>query len=319
MQESTDLIRTKLRADGFQEREIFDIDRSFNWGNFSHAVGNLSLFSDHKIIELRFSSAKIEDAGRKALQSYLDEAAPDFVVLITSPKLDASTLNTKWFKKIEADAVLVQIWPINRDNLHDWLSRRLISEGIEAERDAIRLLSEKIEGNLLAAVQEIEKLKLLSNSEPGQVVKLDSKTVLQVVADSSKFSVYNLVDSALLGDATRAQKILSGLKSEGIFPLVILAAITRELRSLLPMVEKKSHGQNINAIMQSSHVWFNRKQAVGRALQKTTQQDIWQLLQHARLIDQSIKGMSKANPWDEISLLLLKLAGIKTASMTALI
>jgi DNA polymerase-3 subunit delta len=319
MQESADLIRTKLRSEGFQEREIFNIDRSFNWDNFSHAVGNLSLFSDRKIIEVRLNSAKLEDVSKKALQSYLDEAAPDFVILITSPKLDASTLNTKWFKKIEADSVLVQIWPINRDNLHDWLSRRLFSEGIEAERDAIRLLSEKIEGNLLAAVQEIEKLKLLSNSEPGQVVKLDSKTVLQVVADSSKFSVYNLVDSALLGDATRAQKILSGLKNEGIFPLVILAAITRELRSLLPMVEKKSHGQSINTIIQSSHVWFNRKKAVSHVLQKITQQDIWQLLQHARLIDQSIKGMSKANPWDEISLLLLKLAGIKIASMAALI
>ena len=163
---------------------------------------------------------------------------------------------------------------------------------------------------------EIEKLKLLANAEAGSLIKLDLKTVMQVVADSSRYNVYHLIDAALLGDSLRSQKMLSGLRNEGLFPLVILGAITRELRALLPMLEKKEQGRGLNSIIQSARVWFNRKQAVSKALKRMTVAMIWQLLDQARRIDQSIKGMSKANPWDELSLILLVLSGSKTASMT---
>jgi DNA polymerase-3 subunit delta len=132
---------------------------------------------------------------------------------------------------------------------------------------------------------------------------------MQVVADSSRYNVYQLIDAALLGDVSRAQKMLVGLKNEGIFPLIILAALCRELRTLLPMLEKKSEGQGVNAIIQSGRVWFNRKQAVTAALARLDTQSVWKLLDHSRLIDQSIKGLSRANPWIELSLLLLQLSG----------
>ena len=137
---------------------------------------------------------------------------------------------------------------------------------------------------------------------------------MQVVADSSRYSVYNLVDSTLSGELGRSQKILAGLRSEGLFPLVILNAFTREIRSLQPMVEKRQQGQGVNAIMQASRVWYNRKQPVGSALQRLTIDDIWQLLDHSKLIDQSIKGLSALNPWDEISRLMVKLGGKSIAT-----
>lgn len=316
MQEAADQARAHFRKQGFSERDIFSIDRNFDWQLFKQATGNLSLFSERKLLDLRLSG-KLEDDGKAALQEFIDDANPDFAVLLSGPRLEAATLKTKWFKALESGAVVVQIWPINKDGLPSWLEQRLLRAGIRAEPDALQLLIDRVEGNLLAAVQEIEKLKLLANSEDGGSIHLDARTVMQVVADSSRYTAFQLVDAALSGDTVRVEKILQGLRAEDVFPLVILGAITRELRSLLPMLEKKEAGQGVNAILQSHHVWFNRKQAVGAALNRLRSADIWAMLDHSRLIDQSIKGLSAANPWDELSLLLLRLAGTRVASARA--
>lgn len=316
MQEAADSIRVHFRKQGFDEREVFNVDKSFDWNAFHHATSNLSLFAEKKILELRFASAKLDDSAKKALHQYFQELRTDFILLISSPKFEAATLNTKWFKAIETHSALIQIWPVNRDGLASWLEKRLLQENIRADSTALQLLMDKVEGNLLAAMQEIEKLKLLAASDAKELISLDANTVMQVVADSSRYSVYNLVDSTLSGDLGRSQKILTGLRNEGLFPLVILNAFTRELRSLQPMVEKRQQGQGVNAIMQTSRVWYNRKQPVGSALQRLNSEDIWQLLEHSKLIDQSIKGLATLNPWDEISRLMVKLGG-KTIATTA--
>lgn len=311
MQEAADSIRSHFRDLGFADREVFSVDKSFEWDQFLHSANNLSLFAERKIFDLRFLSVKFEEAAKQALQQYIDNISPDNILLISSPKLEAATLNTQWFKRIEAESALVQIWPINRDGLASWLEHRLLNENIRADGAALQLLMDKVEGNLLAAMQEIEKLKLLSNANATETINLDANTVMQVVADSSRFSVYNLVDSALTGDLGRAEKILVGLRNEGIFPLVILNAFVREIRSLQPMIEKRQLGQGVNAIMQTARVWYNRKQAVGSAIQRLNTADTWRLLDHARLIDQGIKGMAMKNVWDELSLFMLTLGGQK--------
>ena len=312
MQEAADLIRSQYKENGYTEREILNVDKSFDWGQFFQSTGNLSLFAEKKIIELRLSTAKLEDAGKKAIQHYLSDLNPDYLILLSGPKLDAATLKTKWFSEIEKHGAFMQIWPIDRDNLTPWLEQRLLREGIHADTEAIHLLVDKVEGNLLAAMQEIEKLKLLTSGASENTIRLDAKTVMQVVADSSRYNAYQLVDAALLGDVSRTQKMLAGLKNEGLFPLIILAAICRELRALLPMLEKKRDGQGVNAIIQSARVWYNRKQAVAAALARLDTDSIWTLLDHSRLIDQSIKGLSKADPWIELSLLLMHLSGANT-------
>ncbi len=316
MQEAADSIRQHFRKLGFDEREVFNIDKSFDWNSFHHATNNLSLFAEKKILELRFATAKLDDTAKKALHQYFEDPKSDFILLVSSPRLEAATLNTKWFKAIESHSALVQIWPVNREGLAAWLEQRLLQENIRADAAALQLLMDKVEGNLLAAMQEIEKLKLLAGNETDELINLDANTVMQVVADSSRYSVYNLVDSTLSGELGRSQKILAGLRSEGLFPLVILNAFTREIRSLQPMVEKRQQGQGVNAIMQASRVWYNRKQPVGSALQRLTSDNIWQMLDHSKLIDQSIKGLSTLNPWDEISRLMVTLSG-KSIATTA--
>lgn len=314
MQEAADQIRQHFRGIGFEEREVFFADRGFDWQSLNNATANLSLFSTRKLIELRLGSAKLDDAGKAAIQHYLEHADPDLALLVTSPRLEAATLKTKWFKGFEDAGVFVQIWPIQRDGLRSWLEQRLLRAGIQAEPAAISVLMDKVEGNLLAAVQEIEKLKMQTPTTAGETLRLDANTVLQVVADSSRYNAYQLVDAALIGDAARAQKVLRGLRNEGIFPLLILGAITRELRSLLPMLQQKEEGKMVSGIVQSPQVFFNRKQIVSNALNRLSTDTVWQLLQHSRLVDQSIKGMANANPWDELSALLLTLSGVgKTA------
>ncbi|MBQ15065.1 MAG: DNA polymerase III subunit delta [Gammaproteobacteria bacterium] len=314
LQEAADQVRLHYRAQGYSEREILDIDKSFNWDVFSHAVSNLGLFSEQKLFDLRLNSAKVEDAGKSALQQYLANPNPDYKLLVSSPKLEPATFNSKWFKPIAAMAVVIQIWPVRPHEFTGWLRQRLRKEGITANPDALNLLADKVEGNLLAAQQEISKLKLLAKTEDENIT-LEINTVMQLVADSSRYSVYDLVDSALLGDSGKSLKILAVLRSEDTYPLIILGAITRVLRSLLPLLEKIQQGQTPNGVMQSSKIWFNRKAAVGNALGRVKATLVWELLEHARLIDQTIKGLSLADTWDELSLLILKLSGSKTASM----
>jgi DNA polymerase-3 subunit delta len=308
IEESASLARNWFKEAHFTEREIFDVERGFKWEQFNHAVNNLSLFSEKKIFDVRLQTSKLEKDSKEAVSAFLNINNPDLVLLIRSPKLESTQLNSKWFKSIISQVVIVQVWPVGRENLGSWLSNRLIKEGINPDKEALRLLTDKVEGNLLAAIQEIEKLKLLANKQ-GQPINLDADTAMQVIADSSRYTAYNLIDSALLGDSVRSMKILINLKAEGTYPLIILGAITRELRILLPLVEEKELGSGINGIIESNRVWFNRKKAVGSLLQRCTSQQLWKMLARSQKIDQAIKGASSSNPWDELNFLILELCG----------
>ncbi len=315
IQETTDQLRSYCRQQNFTERELYSVESNFDWQTLLQSSNSLSLFAEKKIIELRLKSNKLGDDGRKALQTYVEISSPDNVLIIVSPKLDSRTLNTKWFKAIESKGVLVQIWPIDVNRLPQWITARLRNNGIQADQQAIRLLADKVEGNLLAASQEIEKLKLLANNESGGEIQLDSKTVLQVVADSSRYNVFNLVDTALQGNAKRSLKIISGLRNEGTEPRMILGLICRELRSLVPMMVSMEKGLSIDAAMQSARVWNNRKAAVMQALKRLNTEAISRLLQQAKLIDHSVKGLATANPWIELDKLVLPLCGTEIEAL----
>ena len=314
LQEAADQVRHHFREQGFLEREVLTVDKSFNWDGFHALTSNLSLFAERKLIELRLTSSRLEEAGRKALLEYLEQPSPDIALLITSPRLDKGVASTKWFKQLENTGVVIQYWPLGRESLPNWLGARLIAAGIQADPDALQILVDKVEGNLLAAMQEIEKLKMLSDGGEGGPVRLDAKTVMQLVSDHSRYNVFQLVDAALSGDVPRSQKILSGLKSEGVFPLVLVNAFSRELHALLPMVQRKQSGQGVNQILQVFKVWFNRKAAVGSALNRLDEASIWRQIDHCHRIDLAIKGVASLDVWTELSQLLLDVAGKRVAS-----
>ena len=314
MLEAGDAIRSFLRKQGFEQRDLFHVDKNFDWNNFFQLTSSLSLFAEKRVIELRFASAKPDEEGKKALQHFIDNPSTDIAVMIIGPKLDKATTSTKWFANLMANALLVKVWPLKREELPNWLNTRLKAAGISASRDAVAMLADRIEGNLLAAVQDIERIKLAYADNNGTAKQLEASDIVDFVSDNSRLTSFDLIDATLLGETSRAQKILQGLRAEGVHPLPILATFTRELDSLLPMLAQKEQGQTSEVIMRNARVWSNRKTAVKSSLARLSKSEAWQLLHHARLIDGAIKGMNLANPWDELSLLSLRLSGASPTS-----
>lgn len=306
--ESADLIRSACRAAGSEERLVFHIDRSFDWGLVFEASNSLSLFAQQRLIELRIPGGKPGDDGAKALLAWLDSPPPDTTLLISLPRLDGSALRSKWAKALvdHSHSRFLQVWPIEAHQLPEWMRTRLAAAGLHATPDALELLSIRVEGNLLAAAQEIEKLKLFCAG--GQ---LDLETVQQAVADSARFDVFKLADAMLQGDARHALRILQGLRGEGVEAPVILWAISRELRSLFKIAHELEQGIPQDRVFASQRppVWDKRKPLISRALQRHPVRNWAMLLQHAQQADEQIKGQSSGSAWDTLALILVQAAG----------
>ena len=260
VQESCDQIRKFAQAQGFSEREVYTVHSGFDWNILLESSNSLSLFAEKKLIDLRLNSAKLDDAGKKALHAYLANPSEDNLLLISSPRVEKAATNTKWFKQIETEAYFIVIWPINSQNLAAWIRQRLKSHGLTADGQAIDILCQRTEGNLLATAQEIDKLSILADNK-----ELDASMVARAVADSARFNVFTLIDTAIAGNSARALNILYHLKAESEDPLKILNFICKEIRSLCKMALQLENGQSISAVMQSERVWRNKMGPVSTA------------------------------------------------------
>ncbi|MEL7400485.1 MAG: DNA polymerase III subunit delta [Pseudomonadota bacterium] len=304
VQESCDLIRASARKQGFTERVLYHGDKSFDWNTLLTEANSLSLFSERKILELRIENGKPGDAGSKALIEYANLPSEDNLLLIVTPKLDGNAQRSKWFKALDKVGATVQIWPINEHQLPHWLEQRLRNAGLNASRETVSLLAAQVEGNLLAAAQEVEKLKLLANE--GEVT---ADMVSGMVTDSARYDVFSLIDKALHGDARAAVKCLNGLRSEGTEAITVLWALTREIRTLSNMAHGLEQGKAFDWAAKQAGVWDKRKALVKNALRHLKQPQLQTLLRKANAIDKAIKGMRDADPWDELLDLTLNLSG----------
>ena len=303
--ESSKVARDYLRTAGFTQREVFFIDNSFDWTQFYNAADNLSLFSEKKILELRFSSAKFDERIKSALSENIKYQDPNVIFLLTSPRVEAQVLKTKWYTSIESTGLLVQIWPFKKDEFYAWLKTSLTRHNIKFTKEAVLVLAERVEGNLLAASQEIQKLSLLNDSDQDFIC--DEEVVLNSVKSNSQYSVYATVDSALEGASTRSQLMLHKLQAEGIPPLLIVNALVRELRALLPMLDLCAKGASISSAMETANVWRSRQKVIRPALTRLTPSRIWLLLEKAKIIDHAIKGINSRDPWTQLSFLFITL------------
>lgn len=309
--EACDLIRAAVRAQGPAERILFQAATGFDWSALTACVQHMSLFSERKLIELRLPTGKPGEAGAAALVHYAAQPASDTVLLVICPKLDAATQKSKWVSALDAAGVLVQIWPVEARQLPEWISRRLATRGLKADKEAIALLAERVEGNLLACAQDIEKLYLLHGD--GQV---DAAAVAEAVADNARFDVYALVDSALAGDAARSTRILDGLRAEGVEPVLVLWALAREVRALSRMAYDCSQGAAVDQVLASHRVWEKRKALVRAGLMRHKVR-VWQhLLLLAARIERISKGAHAGNAWDELLKLALGIGGVRLFSGT---
>ena len=307
-QEACDAIRAACRQQAFSERQVLSVESGFDWGQLLEAGANLSLFAERRLLELRIPSGKPGDKGAAALLHYLARPAEDTVLLISLPKLDGSTQKTKWAKALidGKDVQFLQVWPVDAAQLPQWIRQRLSQAGLAADQEAVELIAARVEGNLLAAAQEIEKLKLLA--EDGRVT---ADTVQAAVADSARYDVFGLIDAALQGHPEHSLRMLEGLRGEGIEAPVILWALARELRLLANIAQQYAQGVPLERAFSQARppVWDKRRPLVSKALQRHDVAGWQRLLMAAQLIDEQIKGQAEGDPWIGLSNLCLQLSG----------
>lgn len=312
--ECCDQIRQRARQQGFTERHVYHVDNSFDWSELLEAANALSLFAEKQMMELRMPNGKPGDAGRKALKEYMDHPSPDNLLLIITDRLDNATQKAKWFKTLEHEGIFIPVWPIEAHKLPEWIAQRLKQDGFSASRDALNLIAERVEGNLLAASQELEKLKLLAKEQ-----RIDEDTVQEAISDSARYDVFQLADAALSGNVKLCVRILGVLKGEGIEPPVVLWALAREVRLLSYMSRLKSRGISTEAAIEQSaktmgfapFILKRRRPVLEKNIQRHSERDFRKMLQMTGTIDRSIKGLDRNNPWDELLTLSLYLAGMK--------
>lgn len=303
LNQACDLIRQAAVRQGYTERQIYHVERGFDWQYLQQSSDNLSLFAQRKLLELRLGSSKPAAEGSTVLQHLASSPVDDTVVLVCGDKLDTAQQRSAWFTAIEAQGVVVQVWPVAAAQLPGWLQQRMQLRGLDADRDALQVLADKVEGNLLAADQEIEKLALLFGKG-----KLTVEQLRGAIADSSRFDIYSLADEALRGDAERTVRMVFGLQSEGTEPLLVLWALTREIRSLTQMAQAQANGQ-LDAAMARERVWDKRKPLVRAALQRGKAVQWQRLLKQCARLDRLAKGQGSGKIWNELLELALKVAG----------
>lgn len=308
--EACDAIRRMARKQGFTEREVFHVERGFDWGLVFQSANSLSLFAEKKILELRFNSAKPGDTGSKALCEYCQHLNADTLLIITMPKIDAAGQRSKWFKQLDQVGVLIQIWPVEINQLSGWIANRMRQRQLKPSPEAVKLLAEKVEGNLLAAAQEIDKLAI---NAPATV---DIDDILQAVDDAAKFDVFKLVDAILQANFSRIMHILHGLKATGEEPIYILWALTREIRNMTSMAYAKNQGEALGVVFKKHGVWDKRVPMVKAALARFNEKQWAGFLQQAVKVDQVIKGVKAGNIWDELLDLSLAMSNKKVISLT---
>lgn len=305
--ECADGIRSACRQHGFSERELFHVDSNhFDWESVLQSLNSMSLFSEKKLVEIRCGNHK---PNNKLFLKYFETPNPDTVILIITNKLDSGTTKSKWFKQLESHGTWISVWPIEGNHLLRWLQQRCKQEKVNINPGALQLLQERIEGNLLAAAQEISKLALLFGQQP-----IDENMLIEAVADSSRYNVFTLSDKVLSGDSKASLKILQGLEEEGTAETVVLWALSKDLRTLVAVKGALEKGEQINWALKQQGVWEKRQPLFQKALQRLSLQQLQQLLQNAGKIDLAIKGMENKKPWDELGTICLTLCTGKNYS-----
>jgi DNA polymerase-3 subunit delta len=296
--EAADAIRAAARAAGYSERSVFFVDRSFDWEELRGATQSLSLFAERRLVELRLPSGK-PDKGAAQLIALATNPPPDCLTIVLTEKLDKKAGDAPWVQAFSQRGVWVPVWPVGTDALPSWLQARARRAGMELAPGVTELIALRVEGNLLAAAQELDKLSLLANGG-----KIDKALVLQSVGDSARYDVFQLSEAASAGDAVRALRILRGLRSEGVEPTLILWALVRELRGLWQTRER-----NRLRSTQRGSAWNQAATPSPAALARLRDIPLAQLLADAGAVDRIIKGLAPGDPWTALTGLAATLAG----------
>lgn len=300
--EAADQARQAGREAGVTDRQVFHADKQFDWNTLYDANQSMSLFGDRQLLELRIEG-KLSDEGRKALVAYANSPNPDNLLLIVSGKIEAAQSKAKWFSQVSEAGWWLPVWPVDRHQLPNWLRQRLQQQGLSIDDDALTLLADRVDGNLLAARQEIDKLLLL-----GAQQNIDLETVLQAVSDSARYTVFDLSDACLSGDLGRTQRVLSGLVAEGVEAPILLWVLSRDLRALVQLAQAQSLGQNPSTLFNRLRIFEKQQKAFLSALQRAPEAHWQACLMQCGEVDTRIKGWHKGDALLAINVLVSDIA-----------
>lgn len=304
-QEAADAIRAAARVAGHSERNVYTVQGRYNWEGIFAGGDNLSLFAERRLTEIRVPSGKPGVDGAKALEAYAARLPADTLTLISLPGLDWKAMKSRWFSTLAAAGVVVEARPIERPQLPAWIDRRLAKQGLRAERAALEFLADQVEGNLLAAQQEIDKLALLL--PPGTVTLAD---VEHAVVDVSRLEADALQDALYAGDGARFAQIVTDLKDAGEAVPAILWQVSSAVQLLLRLKLAVAHGDSLPGLMRT--LWGRDKQRapqIERAVKRLGLAQVETALADLALIDRQAKGLEQVgDPWDTLLRVGLALA-----------
>ncbi len=302
--EAADAVRARARAEGIGEREVLDADgRDFDWAQLASSFNAPSLFSSRRLVELRLPTGKPGKEGAQVISDFCAQPPTDVVLLITAGEWSKAHQG-KWADAVARAGVLSVAWAIKPHELADWIERRLRGKGLRAEPAAVQRLVERVEGNLLAAAQEVDKLALLAD---GQV--LDVATMEALVADAARYDVFRLSEAAFSGQPQAVLRMLAGLRAEGEAVAALMPILIRELLLTAGLARVNAAGGNLAAEMKSKGIWESRQAPFKRALQRHPDPRRWErFVAEASQVDRMAKGRTEGDPWRALERLLIALA-----------
>ena len=306
--EAADAIRAAARAADFSEREVFITEQGFKWDLLRNSAQSMSLFSARKIIDLRIPNGKPGVEGAQALQEHCESLSADNITLISLPQLDNAATKSKWFAALQEKGVIIQAEELALSALPAWIATRLKRQEQSADADTLAFLAQRVEGNMLAAFQEIQKLALLYPA--GQ---LSFAQVEDAVMDVARYDVLKLSEAMLTGDAARFASILEGLRGEGTATVLILWAMAEDIRALARVSRLMQGGSNVTNALREAKVWGVRQKMVERSVRRFTPVFAERALRQAANIDKLVKGLRKGDVWDELLQLGMRCAQARAA------
>jgi len=304
VEQSLSLIKEAAKNNGYSERFRFDIDGNFSWDAIFNLASSPSLFAEKRIIECRLTTGKIGVKGSKALTELAESLPNDILLVISSGKLEMAQQKSKWFKALDSNGIVIQHWEVQSNQLVGWITNNMSQLGLNSNIDVANAIAYCTEGNLLATMQEIQKLKI---AYPDGNIKLQE--YLNQIDQQSQYSVFGMIDSALQGDSEKVNKIFNSLVEDATPPVILISSLYREIKNLVTMAIELKTNQTIETVLNNHRVWQKRKPLISNALKKHSYQRLQKLLLTLGRIDRSLKGMDNLNVYDELQGVVVSLSG----------
>ncbi|POA97652.1 DNA polymerase III subunit delta [Chromobacterium sinusclupearum] len=301
--EAADAVRQAAQAAGYLEREVLTVEAGFDWSQLTDSMSSVSLFASLKLLEIRIPGGKPGTEGAEALQRLAAQPPQDTITLITLPKLDKAQQQSKWFAALDKVAMAVEARLVSRAELPAWISRRLKAQGQQLGAEALEFFVERVEGNLLAARQEVDKLALLYPK--GELSLADLQAA---VANVARFDVFQLSEAWLSGDTPRLLRMLDGLMAEGEAPVLVLWSLAEDVRMLLKLRQGLKDGRQLRDMARELRLWGEKQKLAEPALRRIGPRKLMDALSECARIDRQIKGVEPGEPWQTMRALATRLA-----------